>query len=430
MRGRALGRGRLVKRQHAGGTIYLGDWTGADGRRRRQVLSADRRAAERKLAEIIRSRDLVIAGLEQEEGLEIPFSELASEYLADVEVRATARSYACRSDSLERFQKSTTVRLVRDVTPHVVEGFLRKRLKQGRAPRTVNNDLLAIKACLNYAVRSGRIALNPVANVRPLPYRGKERRLPRALSEEECIALLKAAVEADGSPAAPRPLLLRALMETGARWSELTSVTWGDLRWLPGELRLRSETTKNRTERVIPLGPTLLGLLRDRAQSVKGLAELPADGLVFTSPWGRPWGLSHNYRDWLDTILERAKIPRKDAQGRVVNVHALRHTFATRLARAGVSLQQAAYLTGHRTLTVLLQIYTHLQAEDARGAITKLSLPTRIPGTKLAHAVRGNEVASDQANVTSSGAGGRVGGPHWIRTSNFHAVNMALCRLS
>ena len=199
---------------------------------------------------------------------------------------------------------------------------------------------------------------------------------------------------------------------------------------MPGELRLRSETKKNRTERVIPLGPTLLGLLRERAGCVKGLAELPAAGLVFTSPWGRPWGLSHNFRDWLDLILERAKIQRKDSQGRVVNVHALRHTFATRLARAGVSLQQAAYLTGHRTLTVLLQIYTHLQAEDARGAIAKLSLPTRIPGTKVAHAVREKGIASEEVDISSRGARGCVGGPHWIRTSNFHAVNMALCRLS
>jgi integrase len=92
------------------------------------------------------------------------------------------------------------------------------------------------------------------------------------------------------------------------------------------------------------------------------------------SPWGHPWGLSHNFRDWLDGILRLAKIPKRDEHGCVLNVHALRHSFATRRARAGVPLQQAAYLTGHRTLSVLMQIYTHLQGEDTRAAIAKLSL--------------------------------------------------------
>ena len=55
-------------------------------------------------------------------------------------------------------------------------------------------------------------------------------------------------------------------------------------------------------------------------------------------------------------MLVLAKIPRRDAEGHVVNVHALRHTFATRLARAGVPLQQAAYLLGHKTLSVLMQV--------------------------------------------------------------------------
>jgi len=366
-------RSRLIKGCQV--RTYVAEWTDARGKRHRADFGANRQEAERRLTKVIRDRDLELAGLKHEEGLDVSLDELVDDYLADVKVRATERSYECRSDSLTRFRKDTGVRFVREVTPQLVQTFLRQRLAAGRSPRTVNNDLLALKACLNHAVRAHRIASNPIALVRPLPFRGKERRLPRALTDEECSKLLGVAVAADRGSVEPRPLLLRTLIETGARWGELTATTWGDLRWEPGELRLRSETTKNRTERVIPVGPALLRLLRKRAQRDAGQGDPRPEGLIFRSPWCHAWGLSHNFRDWLDEMLEAAGIARKDSQGRVVNVHALRHTFATRLARAGVPLQQAAYLTGHRTLAVLMQIYTHLQAEDTRAAITRLALP-------------------------------------------------------
>jgi integrase len=115
----------------------------------------------------------------------------------------------------------------------------------------------------------------------------------------------------------------------------------------PGELRLRPETTKNRTERIVPLAPALLDLLREYASEREQEGGLQAGELIFTSPWGHAWGLSHNFRDWLDTVLERAGIERKDAQGRVVNVHALRHTFAD-AARPRGGLAAAGCLP-HRT---------------------------------------------------------------------------------
>lgn len=49
-----------------------------------------------------------------------------------------------------------------------------------------------------------------------------------------------------------------------------------------------------------------------------------------------------------------------------------RHTFATRLARAGVPIAIAQKLTGHRTATILLGIYTHIRDDETRKAIEGL----------------------------------------------------------
>lgn len=70
--------------------------------------------------------------------------------------------------------------------------------------------------------------------------------------------------------------------------------------------------------------------------------------------------------------MRRSGIPYRDELGRVVHVHALRHTFASRLARANVPVAVAARLTGHKTVAMLLQVYTHVAAEDAHEAIRRL----------------------------------------------------------
>lgn len=424
---RGKGPGRLIRKQLAqGGSVYVGDWTDGRGRRRRVQLGTDRQDAQRRLSKLVRDRDLEASGMKVEEGLDVAFALLVEEYLADVRIRATPKSLACRSESLACFVKLRCVVAAREVTPLSVQAFIRERVAQGRAPRTVNNDLLSIQACLNHAVRSGRIAANPIASVRRLSIQGTGRQLPRALSESECVELLGAAVAREGESAHARPLLLRALIETGARWGEMTAVTWSDILWLQRAVRLRAETTKNRTERVIPLGDELLLLLRAVASQRFGAVKPHGDALVFLSPWGHPCGLPHNFRRWLRETLELAQVARRDEHGRVVNVHALRHTFVTRLARAGVPIQHAAYLTGHKTLAILMQVYTHLQVEDARQAIAQLSLSGGELGNKLA-LPRGAQDAASGVDVTSSPASeGCDGGPPRIRTGNFHAVNMAL----
>lgn len=56
----------------------------------------------------------------------------------------------------------------------------------------------------------------------------------------------------------------------------------------------------------------------------------------------------------------------------MVNIHTLRHTFATRLARSGVPLAVAQQLTGHRSLAILIQVYTHVRDAESRKAIEGL----------------------------------------------------------
>ena len=71
-------------------------------------------------------------------------------------------------------------------------------------------------------------------------------------------------------------------------------------------------------------------------------------------------------------VLDRAGIPVVDARGEKLDVHALRYTAATRMARNGVPLAVAQRLLGHSDPKLTAQVYTQLDTEDLRGAVERL----------------------------------------------------------
>ena len=61
-----------------------------------------------------------------------------------------------------------------------------------------------------------------------------------------------------------------------------------------------------------------------------------------------------------------------DGSGRVVDFHALRHTFITRLARSGVVPAVAKSLARHSTIVLTMDHYTHTLIGDERAALDRL----------------------------------------------------------
>lgn len=62
--------------------------------------------------------------------------------------------------------------------------------------------------------------------------------------------------------------------------------------------------------------------------------------------------------------LKVAGVPYKDANDRYADFHALRHTFISNLARAGVHPRNAQALARHSTIDLTMNVYTHIAMED------------------------------------------------------------------
>jgi len=70
--------------------------------------------------------------------------------------------------------------------------------------------------------------------------------------------------------------------------------------------------------------------------------------------------------------LSDAGIEYRDDAGRVLDFHALRHTFITNLARGGVHPKIAQQLARHLTITLTMDRYSHTAVGDLSDALTVL----------------------------------------------------------
>lgn len=386
--GRSFSAGRLAREQRGDGPLrWVLDWKGADGKRHRQALSTDKRVAERMRAEIIRSRDLEMAGLGSEEGQDMQLRELTLLYIADLRVQACPRHVTNVAARIETVLEALGAQRVRDLVPHRLMQRRAARITGGAAVRTANLEIDSLKAMLNWAVRAGLVAANPIANLQRLPEREAAKvHRRRAMSEEEIDAFLAAARADDADNArhhrrVPLAPLWRAFLEVGARYGELVRVTWNDFDTEKRTLRLRAETTKSGRERTVPLRDLLVREIESlRAANVTVIKRpLRPDDRIFLSAKGCPWPkpTTNLMRIFLRT-LEAAGIDRVDGAGKKLDIHALRHTVASRMARNGVGMAQAQKVLGHASIEMTARVYTHLDVEDLRGAIEGMGGTRRV----------------------------------------------------
>ncbi len=374
MRARAYGPGLLWRRNGK----WILDHRDASGRRHQWSLGTDKRVAERRRAEIIRQRDMEVDGLGANQGMLQPLRELVALYLVDLKPRVTIEHHRNVEGRLDRIVQRLGDTLIRDLKALDVIAVRNEAVTNGASNRTANLFADSIMAAIKWAVESGLIASNPIKHIKRLPDGpGHQRCRRRAMSEEEIARFLEASRQDDEENARhktriPQTVLWRSYLETGARWSELRLATWGDLDFNERLLVLRAENTKSRKQRVIPLREELLaeiGALRVAHQAVLGRMPTIADR-IFLSPDGSPWArVSNNAMRIFDRVLEAAQIARTDVQGMKLDIHALRHSFASRLSRNGVGLVQAQRLLGHSDPKLTAVTYTHVDVEELRKAV-------------------------------------------------------------
>ncbi len=240
-----------------------------------------------------------------------------------------------------------------------VEAYVDARLKAGVAASTINRQLRDLWAFLRFVEDRGEPISPGVFRVARLK-EGKP--LPRFLTDEE-YRRLEAQILTATAVGAQDDQLDRAwfylLAHTGLRLGELCNLRLGDVDL--GGQRLLVREGKWKKDRVIPLSPTAVTVLRDYL-TVRGTAQTD-HLLIFRQQKIKPGLVQGRLGRYGETV--RVK----------VWPHRLRHTLATRLVNVGMDVVSIQRLLGHEKLETTM-IYTHVHdttvERDFRQAMARL----------------------------------------------------------
>lgn len=225
----------------------------------------------------------------------------------------------------------------------------------GVSAKRVSNVLVPLRACLRWHHRIGTLERDPTPWFDPPARSADERRILTPGQIERLLAQL---------PERFRPLIEFAAY-TGVRAGELRALTWSDLD-LEGGHALIDKTyyrgmlqrsTKTGHDRVVPLPPHLVGMLRRWRDTCPSSAQ----GLVFPSPAGGPLDLdTFRSRVFRPAVL-RAGLPPG------TRIHDLRHTSASLYLHSGATLREVMEIHGWRQLQTA-QRYLHTTGSLAPAA--------------------------------------------------------------
>jgi len=176
-----------------------------------------------------------------------------------------------------------------------------------------------------------------------------------------------------------RALIYKLAVTTGLRKGEIASLTIGqlDLDADCPQLTLNAADEKNRQGNSLPLRCDVADELRAWVSSIgagshRNTLAMFNRGASNVSPASKLFNLP----DDLSKVLERdrivAGIAKRDDRDRVIDFHALRHTFGTMLSKAGVSPRVAQAAMRHSSLDLTMNLYTDPRMLDVQGAVESL----------------------------------------------------------
>jgi integrase len=265
--------------------------------------------------------------------------------------------------------------------PEQVQHYVQTKTVQLDAS-TVQIHFIVLSNALKQAERIGRVSRNVARLVDPPRTTRKER---QTLSMAHVRDVLLPALQGDRLRAAFLVLFL-----TGVRRGELLGLRWCDVDLEAGVLHVRQileritnpqgtgrktvlvflEPKTDSSRRTIALpGECVTALRQHRARQAAERLHLGAayrdQGLVFATEDGRPID-PRRMNELFTQALTRAGVPH-------IRLHDSRHTFATWLLQAGVSLKTVSDQLGHASISTTADIYAHVTAAVARQAADALN---------------------------------------------------------
>tara|TARA_Y100001938_G_scaffold9028_1_gene11064 strand:+ start:262 stop:1287 length:1026 start_codon:yes stop_codon:yes gene_type:complete len=228
----------------------------------------------------------------------------------------------------------------RSITGFDIDNLVIRMKDMGNSNGTINRKLAALSKVLTTAKHLGVIASKPrIKRVRE----GVNR--IRWFTDDELQQMIQFCIHA-GSP--DFACWIRFQADTGLRCGETQGLRWEDIQ---GDFVVLSDT-KSDTPRGVPLTEAAKTAIQAMRHRKDGPFTWATDG--YRRKW---WNRVRIHMDWLE-----------DKQA---VMHALRHTFCSRLVQRGVQILTVKELAGHKRIEMTLR-YAHLAPHNLVSAVSVL----------------------------------------------------------
>lgn len=270
------------------------------------------------------------------------------------------------------------IRLQR-LTPSHVQSFYTAKLDEGLSLSRVHSIHLVLHKALENAVKWRLVGQN-VSKLVDVPKPKRHEIQP--LDMEQARRLLLAAHEHK------LEALITVAITTGMRRGELMGLHWQDIDLEQGTIQIQrtvnrvgkfgmvvSEPKTSRSRRKIELPMFVVEVLkyhRERQQAIKKLAgnSWQDMDIVFSNTLGG-YSDPSNLTRWFKALLKNAGLPD-------IRFHDLRHSAATLLLAMSVNPKIVQELLGHSSITMTMDIYSHVLPpiqSEAMGKMDSLFKP-------------------------------------------------------
>ena len=222
-----------------------------------------------------------------------------------------------------------------------IEEFKGKRLSEVK-PTSVNLELRHLKSAFETAVRWGNIQKNPFRAVKQLKI--KHANHTKFFTKGEVKELLETI------PDGIFKNLIYFYLYTGCRRGEALSLEWKNIDL--NEERATLTETKSGENRIVPFNGVLSRILKSMDKN----GEKPF-------PFKKDF-VTHKFKEY----LRNTEIKNRE----ILNIHSLRHTYASHLVMEGIDLYTVSKLLGHSSVKVT-EMYTHLVPDHLKAAVKRLN---------------------------------------------------------
>lgn len=230
---------------------------------------------------------------------------------------------------------------IKELNYQAVRAWIVHLVDHGSSNVTINRKLSTLRTFYKWLIKNKVVDFNPMNRIKGLK---TKKRVPEFVKGKEITLEKTNQIFSDSFSGKRDRLILEILYQTGIRLSELINIK--DSAISSNEIKVLGKRNK---ERLIPISPKLLELIKEFQQERK--TQFPNSFHLLCTDKGKVMYPKFVYRKVNHYIGLLSNIKKRSP-------HVLRHTFATHLLNEGAGLEVLKEILGHANLSAT-QIYTH-----------------------------------------------------------------------